>query len=123
MFLNQHYQLVQCSSVTQPCLTLCDAMDCSAPCFLVHHQLLELAQTHVSRDSDACCALLLPSNSPRIRVFSNESVLRIRWTKSWSFSFNISPSNEYSGLISFRIDWLSSLKTKRLSRVLSNTTV
>ena len=53
--------------------------------------------------------LLLPSIFPRIRVFSNESVLRIRWTKYWSFSFNISPSNEYSGLISFRIDWLDLL--------------
>ena len=64
--------------------------------------------------------LLLPSVFPSIRVFSNESVLRIRWPKYWSFSFGISPSNEYSGLISFRIDWLQS---KGLSRVFSNTTV
>ena len=57
-----------------------------------------------------CCPLLLlPSNFPSIRVFSNESVLRIRWPKYWSFSFNISPSNEYSGLISFRMDWLDLL--------------
>ena len=52
-----------------------------------------------------CCSLLLPSVFPRIRVFPNESALRIRWPKCWSFSFSISPSNEYSGLISFRIDW------------------
>ena len=57
-----------------------------------------------------CCPLLLPPSSfPSIRVFSNESVLCIRWSKYWSFSFNISPSNEYSGLISFRIDWLDLL--------------
>ena len=56
-----------------------------------------------------CCPLLLPSIFPRIRVFSNELVLRIRWPKYWSFSFNISPSNEYSGLISFRMDWLDLL--------------
>jgi len=77
------------------------------------HQLPELAQTHVHRVGDAIhhltlChhpLLLLPSIFPSLRVFSNESVLRIRWPKYWSFSFSISPSNEYSGLISFRIDW------------------
>ena len=69
--------------------------------------------------------LLLPSIFPSIRVFSNESVLPIRWPKYWSFSFNISPSNEYSGLISFRIDCLDLLEglSKGLSRVFSNTTV
>ena len=56
-----------------------------------------------------CLLLLLPSISPSIRVFSNESVLRIRWPKNWSFSFSISPSNEYSGLISFRMDWFDLL--------------
>ena len=57
-----------------------------------------------------CCPLLLlPSIFPSIRVFSNESVLRIRWPKYWSFSFNISPSSEYTGLISFRMDWLDLL--------------
>ena len=66
--------------------------------------------------------LITPSIFPRIRVFSNESVLRIRWPKYWSFSFNISPSNEYSGLISFRMDWLDLLAVQRLSRVFSNTT-
>ena len=67
--------------------------------------------------------LLLPSIVPRFRVFSHESVLRIRGPKYWSFSFNISPSNEYSGLISFRMDWLDLLAVQRLSRVFSNTTV
>ena len=65
---------------------------------------------------------LLPSVFPSIRVFSNESVLHIRWPKYWSFSFSISPSNKYSGLISFRIGWIS-LLSKGLSRVFSNTTV
>ena len=60
-----------------------------------------------------CCPLLLPSIFPTIRVFSNESVLRIRWPKYWSFSFNICPSNEYSGLISFRMDWLDLLAVQR----------
>ena len=81
----------------------------------VHHQLPELTQTHVepvmpSSHLILCCPLFfLPSIFPSIRVFSNESVLRIRWTKYWSFSFNISLSNEYSGLISFRMDWLDLL--------------
>ena len=66
---------------------------------------------------------LPPSIFPSIRVFSNESVLHIRWTKYWSFSFSISPSNEYSGLISFRVDWLDLLAAQGLSRVFSNTTV
>ena len=66
---------------------------------------------------------LLSSIFPSIRDFSNKSVLRIRWPKYWSFSFNISPFNEYSGLISFRIDWLVSLQSRGLSRVFSNTTV
>ena len=67
--------------------------------------------------------LLLPSIFPSIRVFSNDSILRIRWPKYWSFSFSTSLSNEYSGLISFRIDWLISLQSKGLSRIFSNTTV
>ena len=102
---------LQFSSVTQLCSTLCDSMDRSMPGFPVHHGLLELAQTHVHRVGDAitnhlilCCSLLLlPSVFPRIRVFSNKSVLRIAWPKYWSLS--ISPSNEYSRLISFSIDW------------------
>ena len=67
--------------------------------------------------------LLLPSIFPSIMVFSNESALLTRWPKYWSFSFSISPSNDYSGLISFRIDWLISLQSKGLSRVFSNITV
>ena len=71
-----------------------------------------------------CCPLLLPpSILPSIRVFSNESVLRIRWPKDWNLNFSISPSNECSGLISFRMDWLDSLQSKGLSRVFSNTTI
>ena len=87
-------------------------MDCSTSGLPVHHQLLELTQTHVHRVGDAIqpshplLSPLLPSIFPSISVFSNESVLRIRWPKYWHFSFNISPSNEHSGLISFRIDWL-----------------
>ena len=89
-------------------------MDCSMPGFPVHHQLPELTQTHVHRVSDAihliyCPLLFLPSIFSSIRVFSNEAALCIRWPKHWSFSFNISPSNEHSGLISFRIDWLDFL--------------
>ena len=67
--------------------------------------------------------LLLPPNPPSIRVFSNESTLCMRWPKYWSFSFSISPSNEYSGLISFRMDWLDLLAAKGLSRAFSNTMV
>jgi len=105
------------SSVAQSCLTLCDLMDCRMPGFPVHHQLLELTQTHVHWVGDAIQPsypllrplLLLPLIFPNIRVFSSESALRIRWQKDWSFSFSISPSNEYSGLISFRMHWLDLL--------------
>ena len=100
------------SSVTQSCPTLCDTMDCITPGFSVYHQLLELTQTHVHWIGDAtnhlilCWSLLLPTSIfPSIRVFSNESVLPISWPKYWSFSFSIGRSNEYSGLISFMIDW------------------
>ena len=101
-----------CCSVAQSCLTLCNLMECSTPGFPVLHHLPEFAQTHVQRVGDAsnhlilCRPLLLwPSILPCIRVYSNESALHIRWPKYWSFSFSISPSNEYSGLISFGIDW------------------
>ena len=97
----------RCCSVSQSCLSLSNPMDCSTPGLSVHHQLLELTQTHVHRISDAIqpfhpCRplLLLPS------IFPSESDLHIRWPKYWSFSFSISPPSEYSGLISFRIDWL-----------------
>ena len=98
-----------CCSVTQLYPTLCDLMDCSTPSFPVFHYLLEFAQTHVGWVGDAIHSshsVSSPSppalNFPQHQVFSNESVLRISWPKYWSFS--ISPSNEYSGLISFRID-------------------
>ena len=90
------------------CVQLYDPMDCSMPGFPVHHQLPEFTQTHVHWVSDAIQPshpLLSPSPSA-FRVFSNESVLCIRWPKYCSFSFSISPSHEYSGLISFRMDWL-----------------
>ena len=89
-----------------------DPMDCSMPGFPVLHHLLSLLKlmsiesVMPSNHLILCCPLLLPpSIFPNIRVFSNESVLRIRWPKYWSFSFSISPPNKYSGLISFRIDW------------------
>ena len=95
-------------------------MNLSMPVFPVHHQLPKLAQTHVHRVSDAinhltlCCPLLLlPSIFPSFRVFSNESILHIRWPKYWSFSFSISPSSEHPGLISFRMDWLDLLAVQR----------
>ena len=107
---------VQFSSVTQSCPTLCNPVNRSMPGLPVHHQLSEFTQTHVHRAADAihhlilCCPLLLqPSIFPSIRICSNESALCIRWPKYWNFSFNISPSNEYSGLISFRMDWLDLL--------------
>ena len=107
--------VLQFSSVTQSCLTLCDPTDCSMPRFPVCHQHLELTQTHV-RVSDAIQPshpLLSPSppalNLPQHRVFSNELALHIKWPKYWSFSFSISPSKEYSGLIAFRIDWFDLL--------------
>ena len=88
-------------------------MDCSMPSFPVHHQILGRSQAHVHWVGDAiqnlilCRPLLvLPSVLPSIRVFSKESALCIRWPKYWSFSFNISPSKEFSGLISSRMDWL-----------------
>ena len=106
----------QFSSVAQLCLTLCVPMDSSTPGFPVHHELLELTQTHVHWVNDAIqpshplsSPSSLPSIIPSIRVFSNESVLPIRWPKYWSFSFSISPSNEHPGLISFRMDWLDLL--------------
>ena len=98
---------VQFSSVAQSCLTLCDPMDCSTPHLPVHHQLL-LFNSCPSHHLILCCSLLPPSVFPSIRIFSNESALHIRWP-NWSFSFNISPSNEHPGLISFRIDWLDLL--------------
>ena len=105
----------QFSSVAQSCLTLCDHMNCSTPGLPVYHQFPEFTHTHVhwvmpSNHLILCHPLLLlPSIFPNIRAFSNESAFHIRWPKYWNFSFNISPSNEYPGLISFRMDWLDVL--------------
>ena len=89
---------------------LCDPMDCSPPGFPVHHRLPELDQSHVHRVGDAIqSSHPLSTIFPSTRVFSNDSVLWIRWPKYWSFTFSISPSDEYSGLISFRIDWFDLL--------------
>ena len=106
----------QFNSVTQSCPTLCNPMNHSMPGRPVHHQLPEFTQTHVHRVGDA----IQPSHPlsstsppatipPSIAVFSNESTLRMRWPEYWSFSFNISPSNEHPGLTSFRMDWLDLL--------------
>ena len=102
-------------SVAKSCPTLCNPVDCSSPGSSRLHCFLEFAQIHVHWVGDAiyhlilCLPLLLPSVFPSIRVFSNESVLRIRQPRYWSFSFSISPTNEYSGIISFRIDWFDLL--------------
>ena len=103
---------IQFSSVTQLCPTLCDAMNRSMPGLPVYHQLLEFTQTRVHWVGDAIQSshpLLSPSPPAPNPVFSNESTLRMRWPKYWSFSFSISPANEHPGLISFRIDWLDLL--------------
>ena len=120
-----HFAVVRLyfSSIDQLCLTLCDPMDCSIPGIPVHHQLLQspqLMSTESVMPSNHLILcfplLLLPSIFPSTRVFSNESVLRIRWPKYWSFGFSISPSNVYSGLISFRMDWLDLLCCPRDSQ-------
>ena len=109
---------VQFSSVTQLCPTLCDPMDCrtarQASLSITNSRsspkLMCIESVMPSSHLILCCPLLLlPPIPPSIRVFSNESTLRMRWPKHWSFSFSISPSNEYSGLISFRIDWFDFL--------------
>ena len=110
-----HVNTYCCYSVTQSCLTLGNPMDRSPPGFPILSAFLELAQTHVHWASDAIqlsCSLSAPSLAsifPSIRVFSNKSASQIRWPKYWSFSFSISPSSEYSGLISFRIDFFDLL--------------
>ena len=120
--------LTVCCSAAQLCPTLCDLMDSGTPGFPVLHYLLKFAPTYViesvmpSNHLILCHpVLLLPSIFPSIRVFSNESVFHIRWLKYWSFSFSISPSNEYSGLISFRMDWLDLLAVHgTLKRILQH---
>ena len=105
-----------CCSVAQSCPTLCDPMDCSMPGLPVHPNswsLPKLMSIESVMPSNHLILhyplLLMPSIFPNIRVFSNESALRVRWPKYWSFSFSTSPSNKYSGLISFRMDWLDLL--------------
>ena len=107
---------LQFSSVSQSCPTLCDPMDCSMPGHPVHHQLPSLLKLMSIELVMPCNHLILchflllpPSIFPSFRVFSNESVLCIRWPKYWSFSFSISPSSDYSGLISFWMDWFDLL--------------
>ena len=113
-----------CCLVTQSCLTLCNPMDCSTPGFPILYYLPEFAQTQVHWVSDAIPqSHSLSSLSPALnlsqhQVFSSELALHIRWPKYWSFSLSISPSNEYWGLISFRIDWLGCLAFKGTLRSL-----
>ena len=121
-----HFSYIQLLS----CIWLCNPIDYSMPGLPVHHQLPQSTKP-MSIESVMpfnhlilyCPLLLLPSILPSFSVFSNESVLCIRWPKYWSFTFSISPSNEHSGLISFRITGLISLQSKGLSRVFSNKTV
>ena len=110
--------VVQHSSVAQSCPTLCNLMDCSRPglpylSITNSQSLLKFTTIESVMPSNHhiiwCPLVLLPSIFPSIRVFSNESALRIRWPKYWSFSFSISPFNEHPGLIFFRMDWLDLL--------------
>ena len=120
---------ILCCSVAQSCPTLCEPWTAALQASLSitnSQSLLKLVSIKTVMPSNhiifCCPLLLLPSIFPRIRVFSNESALRIRWPKYWSFS--ISPSNEYSGLISFRMDWLDLLAVQgTLKRVFSNSTI
>ena len=116
---SKHDLISRFSSFAQSCLTLRNPMDCSTLGLHVHHQLTSLLK-HISTESVMpsnhlilCRPFLLPpSMFLSIRLFSNESVLLIRWPKYWTFSFSISPSNEHSGLISFRVDWLDLLASQ-----------
>ena len=120
---------IQFSSVAQLCPTLCDRIDCSMPDFPITNSwsLFSLMSIESMMPSNhlilSCPLLLLLSIIPSIRVFSSESVLCISWPKYWSYNFIIGPSNEYSGLISFRIDWFDLLAVQGPSRVFSNTAV
>ena len=109
-------KIFQFRSVFQSCPTLCDPLGCSTPGLPVHHQLMELAQTHVHLVGDGIQPFH-PLSSPSPPAFNHSqhqglfqrAVLYIRWPKYWGFSFSINPSNEYSGLISFKMDWLNLL--------------
>ena len=113
---DRHYSWLIHGSVPKSCLTLCEPMDCSMPGSLVLHYLPEFAQIHVHCLGDAISPshplpspLLLLAIFPSRRVFFSKSTFHIRWPKYWSFSFSIGPSNEYSGLITFTIDWFDLL--------------
>ena len=123
-------EVISISSVAQLCPTLCGPMNHSTPGLPVHHQLPEFTQTHVNRASDAIQPshpMVSPSppapNPSSLKVFSNESTLRMRWPKYWRFSFSISPSNEHPGLISFRMDWLDLLAVQGTLKSLLQHTV
>ena len=116
---------IQFSSITQSCPTLCNPWTAAhqASLYILNSwSLLKLMSIKSLMPSNHLILyhplILLPSIFPSIRVFSNESVLRIRWPEYWSFSFSISPSNEYSGLISFRMDWVGVLAVQRTLRSL-----
>ena len=116
-----------CCSAAQSCPALCDRMDCSTPgvlSFTISWSLLKVMSIESVMPSNhlILCStlLLLPSIFPSIRVFSNDSALRVRWPKYWSFSFNINPSNEHPGLISFRMDWLDLLTVQRTLKSLQH---
>ena len=113
---NEKFTLVQFSSVTQSCLTLCDLVNGTMPGLPVLHYLPDFAQIHVHWVGDAISpshpsqpSFPFAFNLSQHRGLYNESALHTRWSKYWSFSFSISPSNKYSGLISFRIDWFDLL--------------
>ena len=120
---------IQLSSVPQLCPTLCDSMDCSQASLSITNswrllKLMSIESVMPSNHLILChLLLLLPSIVLSIRVFSNESVFHIRWPKYWSFSFSISPSNEYSGLISFSMDWLNLLAVQGTLKSLLQHTV
>ena len=118
---DQHHLLEQFSSVTQSCPTLCDPMNRSMPGLPVHHQLPGFTQIHVH---PAISSSVVPFSScpqsPNIKVFSNESTLRMKWPEYWSFSFSIIPSKEIPGLIFFRMDWLDLLNQGTLESLLQH---
>ena len=127
---NKTFEQLHCCSVAQSCPTLCNPMDaaCQASLsFTISWSFLELMSIESVMPSNHLILchplLLLPSVFPSVRIFSNELALCIRYPKYWSFSFSISPSSEYSGLIYLGWTGLISLQSKGLSRVFSSTTV